>query len=340
MNRTCWQLVATVLMLITPSVIGTSLHLPQPLWDIPSSTAPSALYPEWAHSHWVWLSSDQSTEASVRDFVKGFQDHNITVGAIDIDSKWSTGINNFIWDPKKFPTAKQLIADMHKMDIRVILWTTSMINNDSPNYIEGKNKSYYLNDGKQIHWWHGHGSFIDYSNKDALDWWHKQMDKVIDMGIDGWKCDGTDPFVFELLPYAYGKHGYISQRQYANSYYRDFFYYTRSKNPDALIMARPVDGFDIYKDFEPIYWDFAPRDVVFSGWVGDDDPDFEGLRSALISIFRSAWANYVNFGSDIGGYRTGPGKLGRTKELFIRWAQLGAMTPLMEVLENYFLHAC
>lgn len=40
--------------------------------------------------------------------------------------------------------------------------------------------------------------------------------------------------------------------------------------------------------------------------------------------------DYPNFGSDIGGYRNGDGALGRTKELFIRWAQLGAFSPLME----------
>ena len=39
---------------------------------------------------------------------------------------------------------------------------------------------------------------------------------------------------------------------------------------------------------------------------------------------------YPNFGSDIGGYRSGEGDLGRTKELLIRWAQLGAFSPLME----------
>ena len=41
-------------------------------------------------------------------------------------------------------------------------------------------------------------------------------------------------------------------------------------------------------------------------------------------------SGYANFGSDIGGYRSGSGTLGRTKELFIRWAQLGAFSPLME----------
>ena len=39
---------------------------------------------------------------------------------------------------------------------------------------------------------------------------------------------------------------------------------------------------------------------------------------------------YTNFGCDIGGYRSGNGTLGRTKELFIRWAQLGTFSPLME----------
>lgn len=47
-------------------------------------------------------------------------------------------------------------------------------------------------------------------------------------------------------------------------------------------------------------------------------------------IIITHYTGYANFGSDIGGYRHGPGKLGRTKELFIRWTQLGAFSPLME----------
>ena len=39
----------------------------------------------------------------------------------------------------------------------MILWATSMIDTDSPNYAEGKAKGYYLNDGKTVKWWHGKG---------------------------------------------------------------------------------------------------------------------------------------------------------------------------------------
>ena len=29
-----------------------------------------------------------------------------------------------------------------------------------------------------LKWWHGTGGLLDYTNKDAVDWWHKQLDNV------------------------------------------------------------------------------------------------------------------------------------------------------------------
>ena len=69
---------------------------------------------------------------------------------------------------------------------------------------------------------------------------------------------------------------------------------------------------------------------MFSGWVGDQTGNWDGLKAALNNILRSAWRGYLNFGCDIGGYRTDNSKLGRTKEVFTRWFQLGALLPLME----------
>lgn len=80
------------------------------------------------------------------------------------------------------------------------------------------------------------------------------MDNVIDIGIDGWKCDGTDPFVEEYAIFGggiRGRSGVISERDYANLYYRDFLFYTRTKNPEALIWARPVnDYWHFVSDFD------------------------------------------------------------------------------------------
>jgi alpha-glucosidase (family GH31 glycosyl hydrolase) len=43
----------------------------------------------------------------------------------------------------------------------------------------------------------------DYTNPFALDWWHKKMDLVLKAGVDGFKCDGTDPYIIEYPNGAY-----------------------------------------------------------------------------------------------------------------------------------------
>lgn len=104
-----------------------------------------APYASWAHSHWVWQNGGTQTQASLEDMVKQYTRRGIPVGALNIDSDWATGSNNFIWNKKKFPNPKSLINTMHQQNIRVIAWVTSVVNNDSSNYAEGKQKGYFLN---------------------------------------------------------------------------------------------------------------------------------------------------------------------------------------------------
>lgn len=157
------------------------------------------------------------------------------------------------------------------------------------------------------------------------------MDKVLDLGIDGFKCDGTDPYIleYEVLGGAFGYQDQrISYQDYANMYYRDFLHYTRERRGggDAgLIMSRPVDC--MLDGVTKVCWGYSPKDVMFSGWVGDDDATFNGLRGCMRKIIYSAWDGYANFGCDIGGYR---GQSVSSKVTFLRWAQAMAFLPLME----------
>jgi len=72
-----------------------------------------------------------------------------------------------VWDTTKYPNATQMIEQFHSLGVRVICWVTSMVDTDSPNYQYGYDNNYYLNNGRTIKWWHGHGSFIDYTNPDV-----------------------------------------------------------------------------------------------------------------------------------------------------------------------------
>ncbi len=280
---------------------------------------PPPPWPEWVHEHWVW--ENEGTRESALGLVDSFLEHEIPVGAVIIDAPWETGYNNFEWDESRYPDAGTMVQAFHDRGVRVFVWITSMINVDSSNYDYAYQHGYLLNDGATIEWWRGEGSFLDYTHPEAVRWWHGLMDGVLDLGIDGWKCDGTDPFTWLLVvPYGYG--GTIAPWEYSDMYYRDFFEYTRSRlGNDRVITSRPVDSYEGL-----LFLPFAPRDICLAGWVGDQDPTFQGLRHALANMFVSAGLGYVNFGSDTGGYRSGE----RTEELFIRWVQLSAFCPVFE----------
>jgi alpha-glucosidase (family GH31 glycosyl hydrolase) len=278
-------------------------------------------WPEWCLRHWVW--EDESTQESALDIIAGYIANDIPVAAIIIDSPWATGYNTFEWDLSKYPEPQDMIDDMHDDNVRIFLWTTPNVNLDSPNFQEGFDNGYYVQDGQTLEWWKGPGAYIDFWNPDALAWWHDQVDNVLDMGIDGWKTDGSE-FSMWLWGSIKTAAGPVTVKEYQEMYYRDFFEYTRAKlGNDRVITARPVDSYGIP------FWGptFASPETNFAGWVGDQDPDWGGLNNALVNMYLSAQANYVNFGSDIGGYR---GDDIREKDLFIRWAQFGALSPIME----------
>lgn len=129
-------------------------------------------------------------------FVNDFFNHTIPVGATDIDSAWSTGFNNFVVDPTKFPDMGGFVSAMHAQNVKVILWATSMVDTDSSNFNVCESKNYYIRDGfngtSLLKWWHGSGLLLDYTNPDARSWWEGQLDNVLSLGIDGWKvrCRG------------------------------------------------------------------------------------------------------------------------------------------------------
>lgn len=305
--------------------VGTALG-----YLIPPAHLTSAPYAPWAHSHFVWLDSSQSNQANVSAYIADYAAHNITVGGLDIDSEWSTGNNNFIVDTSKFPDMAGLVANMHNQGINVILWMTSMVDTDSSNFGPPMNNSYFIKDGYNqtalLKWWHGTGGLIDYTNPEGKAWWEGQLDAALSLGIDGWKADGTDPYIIELVtPIGYS--GYLTAREYSDAYYGHTFNYTRQVNgAHCLVWSRPVDSYPISILNLSAFLEFSPKYEMASGWVGDQDPTFYGMKMALINILESGWQGYANFGSDTGGYRSGQ----RTADLLLRWAQLNAFLPLFE----------
>jgi alpha-glucosidase (family GH31 glycosyl hydrolase) len=298
--------------------------------------AQTAPWPEFVFHHWVW--EDESTQQSALQLVDDYKARNIPVGAIIIDSPWETGYNTFDWDTSLYPNAQAMVDSFHARDVKVIVWITSAINTDMTElWHYADSMGYFMKSNANassavIPWWKGDGSMIDFFNPDAVAWWKTLMDKTLDLGIDGWKCDGTDYSVFlGNALYSPGMGGTITRLQYSHAYYRLFHDYTRERlGSDRANMSRPVDNYGYTFITDPNLVAFSPRDICFACWVGDQDATFDGMVAALNNMYQSDVNNYLVVGSDIGGYREEPVTNGRDKNLFIRWAQLGAFSPLME----------
>ncbi|MBV8396552.1 MAG: glycoside hydrolase family 31 protein, partial [Actinobacteria bacterium] len=68
------------------------------------------------------------------------------------------------------------------------------------------------------------------------------------------------------------------------------------------------------------------QSVLPGMWAGDQSGDFVGLQAAIRDGVSAGMSGFPTWGSDTGGYSTSP-----TAEVFARWAQFSAMTPVFEV---------
>jgi len=304
-------------------------------FEVPPDTSRPPITPSWGFGLWVW-EDDLNTAAAVQDLVEGYARHNIPISAVMIDSPWSTLYNNFRWDTRRYPEPQKLIDGWHARGLKVVLWMTNMVNSKDQQadacgdptediYTFAKEKGYLCNNGKLTEWWKGAGGFPDYTNPEAVSWWHSLMDRALDMGIDGWKVDGSSAH----FPLTGGTcmAGPINMMQYSDMYYRDTYQHLVYKRKHGVTMVRSVDTADI--GYEGRH---SPRDAAPVTWVGDNRHtwDERGILEALDCTFRAMDMGYPVIGSDTAGYQSDPANktaLGVPRTLFVRWAQWNAFMP-------------
>jgi alpha-glucosidase (family GH31 glycosyl hydrolase) len=295
-------------------------------------TSTAAVAPPWSMRPWFW-EDDVNTSEAVWDLVNGCRDHGLPLGAVLIDSPWATAYNNFRFDTKRYPDPRGMIDALHAKGIRVVLWMTNMVNTrddraDAPGTEEdlfaiGKARGYFVNEGAPVRWWKGKGGMIDYTNPEAVAWWHRLMDRALVLGVDGWKVDGAAELFVRTKRQT--SKGTLSLRDYVDLYYRDTLHYSRLWKPDFVTMVRSVDIANSRSDQA-----HAPFDAAPLTWVGDQRHTWtgKGLDEALRSSFRALERGYPSVSSDTGGYQTDPGHPHTMPRLlFLRWAQWNALTP-------------
>ncbi|MEI7828326.1 MAG: TIM-barrel domain-containing protein [Prolixibacteraceae bacterium] len=309
------------------------------------------LTPAWALECWLW-EDDANTAERVDTLLNGYAKYDIPVRTILIDSPWSLRYNDFEIDTLLYPHPKQWFGQLQDRGYRVVCWITNMVNSSSKDtrikdsesfFKEASEKGFLAGHGEINSWWKGKGGFIDYSNPDAMKWWRARQQNLFDLGVDGWKLDGTATLFYTLLgpvpfPYKSTKSGLMTTRTYMDHYYRDEYRHGLTQNPEFVTLARSIDRW-----YHPE--GFAPLDAAPVTWVGDQKHTWEstgkmtsedkqskdlaldgidGIEMAIQNILEAAKLRYNVIGSDIAGFS---GNV-IPPRLYMRWTQLSTFCGL------------
>lgn len=322
-----------------------------------SQTPKPPISPKWVFEPWVWEDSIQTKYAAL-NCLNGYTSRGIPVGAIIIDSPWEEpigsypyvnnssdqGYNTFKFEWEYYPYPKAFIDSLHERNIKVILWISGNMTTNSPYYNHAKDQGYFIKDhnGETLvtKFWRGNrwGSHINFFNPNAVAYWDTLMDMVLDndtIQIDGWKVDQSDYHLIDHKDDIYDGTTKKTMREYQDAYYGHIYERTIAvKGSDVgMITARPYCK-ELGKDPNGLW--YAPIWANPAGWVGDQEHNWPGLQLALKNIFISAEAGYSALGSDIGGFAKAinwdydSAYIAPEKTLFVRWAQMGALMPIME----------
>ena len=234
------------------------------------------------------------------------------------------------WRADRYPDLPAQIARLHADGIRFLGYVNPYLAIDGTQYAEAAERGFLaLRQNEDAPYIVDFGEFdcgiVDFTNPDAADWFAERIigKEMLDFGLSGWMADfgeylptdlrlhdGSDPMLaHNHWPVLWAR---VNARAIA----------ARGKTADAMFFMRA--GFTGVQAQCPLLW------------AGDQCVDFsrhDGIGTVITAALSSGLVGNVSSHSDVGGYTSLHG-VTRTPELLMRWAELGAFTPVMRTHEG------
>lgn len=324
-----------------------------------------SLPPPWTFG--TWISSDiWRNGGEVRYAVTKHRELGIPASVFVFDSPWSVAYNDYTWNSAQwstgatfegvsyagFATPSEMLAFLRANGLKVVCWMTPFVNVSSvtdrvggvavpgqntgqaANYAAGAAAGYFVRSSPGgsplvVPWWKGSGSPVDFTNPDAATWLQDQLHNLVvsslvggsEPVIGGFKTDdgeysnGTDVYIPMNASYHDGRTGLEMRNGYSVTYHRAIWNVMGSNG--ALFARGGFTGSQAYTAY----------------WGGDNEPNYgpgNGLQSVIVSGLSAGLSGFSIWGHDIGGYLNGSFE-SNTEDLFMRWTQFGAFSPIMQM---------
>lgn len=278
-------------------------------------------------------------EEHVFRVVKKFDELGLPLDAIILDAFWFGGygddypqlMGNFTWLKSNFPDPKGYMSKLKAKGIKTMTINEPQINVNSENYEFLMNKDWMMKvDGKpytQNSFWAGAAALLDLSNPDAQAWlWQKQKANV-ELGLDAFWVDLTEPDVSTPEGLFYGGEEPKIHNIYSYLFAKTLSEGFKKEYPNKRLFNITRAGTAGMQRFGAVHWS------------GDASKTFDALKANIPMLVGCAMSGMPHYSSDIGGftnaydtisvpwneYKGGPGVT--TPELYTRWFQFGVFSP-------------
>lgn len=289
------------------------------------------LPPDWAFSTWVGVQGGRDAVLSAET--------RLRAAGVPFSALWAqdwTGAREFapgrfgvqyrwVADDVRYPDLSGMIADLHARDVHFLGYANPFVIPGLDHYEAMSRDGLLLRDEAGATYDMDiielRGSMPDFTREETYTYVEGALGRMVtDQGMDGWMADFG-----EWLPLDAALADGRNARGYHNEYPAAWHHASRA----ALDRARP-DG--DYVMFSRSGWTGSQREVQIV-WIGDQETTFDaddGLRTVIPALLSLGISGIPYVTHDIAGFSGGPS----SQELWMRWCELGALTPIMRTHEG------
>ena len=230
---------------------------------------------------------------------------------------------NWEVDSELYPNLSQEIKELNEQGIKVLGYCNTFLAVEKPLYKEASEKGYCVKnkDGKDYYVTITTfpAAIIDLTNPDACRWLKNIIKKnMIDLGLSGWMADFGEYLPTDAVLFS-GEDAELVHNTWPARWAK--------LNREAVEEAGKLGEIMF---FTRAGYSETPKYSTMM-WNGDNHVDFSidyGLPSVIPAMLSLTCVGFGLSHSDIGGYTTFF-NLKRNEELFMRWCEMNAFSPLL-----------
>jgi len=273
--------------------------------------------PRWFLGAWMSRCRYQS-RAEVEAVAASLRAARVPIDVLHVDPAWLEldKLNcDFRWSATRFADPASLAQTLRADGFRLSLWVAPYVDAASPRYVELERSGALVvdrtgepvslaaitADGRPR-------GLVDFSREAGRAWWASECARLVSLGVEVVKCDFGEGLP-EAAVMGDGRPGRSWRNLYPLWYQRTTAEAVRSAGGTGLLWARSG-------------WLGSSRYPAH--WGGDPESSVSGLAATLRGGLSWGLSGGALWGHDIGGFH-GPGP---SAELYVRWAEVGALSGL------------